>query len=321
MNHDVGKKIIDLGPLIEQFEAKEGDVEHIIGQTGQGKTYEATRRALKYLQNGEVVYTTWRLNLPDYFDQRDSFWHVFWKTVFFKKNFFRFEYKENWKFVNLDDYLDEEGVFDTDKFAIFLATRTDCIFMLDEGQDVFDSHQRAGKIARQSITRTRHMHKKLIIISQRAQAVDVSARANVTWFYKCVCINIPFLPKFFRVYMTQEIDNGNNYPLWVRHNAVGDEIWRADLYHSGFGRKEVYDAYDSWYMRKNMEKSQQVHVHGFELGFKQRVQLLSRFIFKKKPVKVELSTGYPQVEEKGGILEKLRKIDPLWKKVGKSGKI
>ncbi len=316
MNTDIGKRIIDIGPLIDQFEAKEGDVEHIIGQTGQGKTYEATRRALKYLQNGEVVYTTWRLNLPEYFDQRDSFWHVFWNTLFFRKNFFRFEYKKNWHHVNLDDYLDEEGIFDTDKFAKFLATRTDCIFMLDEGQDVFDSHQRAGKIARQSITRTRHMHKKLIIISQRAQAVDVNARGNVTWFYKCECLAVPFLPKYFKVYETQEIDNANNYPVWVRHNSTGEVVWKADVYHSGFARKSVYDAYDSWYMRKNMEKSQNVHVSAYELDFKARMKVLFRFFLPKK-----LSTVYPQVEEKGGILEKLKKLDPLWKKVDKSGKI
>lgn len=289
MNISIGKKI-DITDLVEQFEAKEGDVEHIIGQTGQGKTYEATRRALHYLQRGEVVYTTWRLNLPDFYDQRESIGHVIMNLIFFRKNFFRFEYKKNWHFVNLDDYLDKEGVFDTDKFSRFLSSRTDCIFMLDEGQDVFDSHQRAGKIARQSITRTRHMHKKLIIISQRAQAVDVNARGNVTWFYKCECMSIPFLPKFFRVYMTQDIDNSSNYPIWVRHDATGEEIWKADLYHSGFARKEVYEAYDSWYMRKSMKRSQDLYLSGYEVGFYDKIRLIKRFFTKEK-----LSTLYPHV--------------------------
>ncbi len=292
MNHDVGKRVIDISGLITQFDAKEGDVEHIIGQTGQGKTYEATRRALKYLNNGEVVYTTWRLNLPEHFDQRSSFKHVFFNTIFFQKHFFRFDYRKNWHFVNLDDYMDEEGVFDTEKFAKFLATRTDCIFMLDEGQDVFDSHQRAGKIARQSITRTRHMHKKLIIISQRAQAVDVNARGNVHYFYKCQCISFPFMPKFFRVYYTEEVDNANSYPLWERLNSNGEPIWKAPVFHSGFARKEVYKAYDSWFMRKNMVRSQNVHVEAYELGTFQKIKLLLQLMRGEKkirlPVKVKV---------------------------------
>lgn len=291
----IGRQI-DITDLVNLFEAQEGDVEHIIGKTGMGKTYESTRRALKYLEQGNVVYTTWRLNLPEYFDERKSFFHIIKNIVLFRKNFYRFEYKKNWHFVNLDDYIEKDGkdigVFNTEKFAIFLASRTDCIFMLDEGQDTFDSHQRAGKIARQSITRTRHMHKKLIIISQRAQAVDVNARGNVTWFYKCECRSFPFLPKYFTVYKTDEIDEGNNYPIWVRHDSQGEEIWKADIYHHGFAKKRIYDAYDSWYMRKNMEKSQSMHLKGYELGFKERLLLLKYSVFS--PKKHKLSTGYPQ---------------------------
>lgn len=287
MTTEVGK-VIDISSFIDLFEAQEGDVEHIIGKTGQGKTYEGTRRALDYLKKGNVVYTTWRLNLPDLFDERKSPYHVLKNIILFRKRFFEYDYKKNWHFVNLDDYLDEQGIFNTEKFARFLASRTDCIFMLDEGQDTFDSHQRAGKIARQSITRTRHMHKKLIIISQRAQAVEVTARGNVTWFYKCESIHFPFLPTFFRVYTTDEIDEGNNFPIWVRHNSVGEVIWKAPVYHSGFAKKEIYDAYDSWYMRKNMIRSQEKHLRGFELTFKQKMALLVHLI--KKGIPTELST-------------------------------
>lgn len=291
-NTEVGRAI-DITDLVDIFEAREGDVEHIIGKTGQGKTYEATRRALKFLREGNTVYTTWRLNLPDVFDERESLWAVLKNILLFRKNFYRFDYRKNWHFVNLDDYLQTEGknigVFDTEKFATLLATRTDCVFMLDEGQDVFDSHQRAGKIARQSITRTRHMHKKLIIISQRAQAVDITARGNVSWFYKCEVRQYPFLPKFFKVYMTDEIDESNNYPIWVRHNSIGDVVWRAEVYHSGFARKAVYDAYDSWYMRKNMIKSQELHLKGYALTGREKLGLLWGLIRHKRPP-TELST-------------------------------
>jgi len=290
-----GRKI-DLTSIVEQFEASEGDVEHIIGQTGQGKTYEGTRRALAYLRQGEIVYTTWKLNLPRYFDQRSSVGRIILNIILFRKNFFRFEYEKNYHFVNLDEYMDDEGIFDTEKFSRFLATRTDCIFMLDEGQDVFDSHQKAGRIARQSITRTRHMHKKLILISQRAQAVDVTARANVRMFYKCEAKHFPFLPIFFVVYCTEEVDNAQSYPVWVRHDSTGEEVWRAPVFHSGFARKNVYDAYDSWYMRKQMQKSQELYLSGYELTQKEKFVLL-----------------YQNLKEKA---EKSR-VFALWKKIFK----
>lgn len=277
-------RTIDITELVDTFEAKEGDVEHIIGKTGQGKTYEATRRALGYLKTGNVVYTTWRLNLPESFDQRSSLRHLLMNLIFFRSNFYHFEYRKNWHFVNLDDYLDVDGIFQTEKFAKFLASRTDCIFMLDEGQDTFDSHQKAGKIARQSITRTRHMHKKLIIISQRAQAVDVTARGNVTWFYKCECRRFWFMPDFFKVSMTDEINEDNNYPIWVRHNSQGDITWQAPTYHSGFAKKRIYDAYDSWYMRKNMVRSQDVHVKGYALTTMQKLRLIRESLFNKKSI-------------------------------------
>lgn len=277
---EIGKRVIDINPLLSAFEAQEGEVQQIIGQTGMGKTYEATRRALNYLYSGYTVYTTWRLNLPEYYDERESFFKVLRNIFLFRKEFFKIKIRENWHYVNLRDYEDEGGVIDTEKLARFLASRTDCIFMLDEGQDVFDSSKRAGQIARQSITRTRHMHKTLIIISQRAAAVDVNARANVTYFYKCQKLKIPFLPPRFRVYRTDEIDEGNNYPLWVRHDSQGKVTWRAPLYYSSFGKKRIYNAYDSWYMRQEQVRSQDIKVDAYRLNFFQR--FLALFLSLKK---------------------------------------
>ena len=268
-----GRRVIDISPFLSVFEAQEGEVQHIIGKTGMGKTYEATRRALNYLYSGYTVYTTWRLNLPEYYDEREHFWIVLKKLLTRRKEFFRFNLHENWHYVDLKEY-EEKGIINTEKLATFLATRTDCIFMLDEGQDVFDSARRSGQIARQSITRTRHMHKTLIVISQRAHAVDVNARANVTYFYKCEKVKWPFFPFRFRVYRTDEIDEANNYPLWARHNSNGEVTWKAPLWHSAFAKKYIYDAYDSWYMRQQMIRSQDISVDAFQLTFRQKFGLL-----------------------------------------------
>lgn len=275
-----GRKIIDVTPLLDLFEAQEGEVEHIIGKTGMGKTYEATRRALKYLYSGYTVYTTWRLNLPDYYDEREHFWPIFRNLILGRKNFFRFDLKKNWIYVDLASYEDKEGIVDTIALAKYLHTRTDCIFMLDEGQDVFDSHKKSGQITRQTITRTRHMHKTLIVISQRAQAVDVTARGNVTYFYKCEKRNFPFLRAWFTVYRTDEIDESSNYPIWARHDATGRAVWKAAKYHSGFARKEIYAAYDSWYMRKQMIKSQEISLDAYQLGLLDKIRVFFR-LFKR----------------------------------------
>jgi hypothetical protein len=154
--------------------------------------------------------------------------------------------------------------------------------MLDEGQDVFDSHKRSGQIARQSITRTRHMHKTLIVISQRAQAVDPTVRGNVEYFYKCVKRTWPLFGTRFKVYITDEIDEGTNYPLWVRHNSQGETIWKAPVYYSAWAKQEIYDAYDSWYMRKQMIRSQDLHIEGYTLDFKDKLRKLLDILSRGK---------------------------------------
>lgn len=313
-----GKKVIDISPLLGVFEAQEGEVQQIIGKTGMGKTYEGTRRALNYLRQGYVVYTTWRLNLPEYYDEREHVWPVLRNIILRRKNFFRFDYRENWKFVDLRDFeskavyikegIKEEilpknierakelenqgyelkergGIIDTEALAIFLATRTDCIFMLDEGQDVFDSGKKSGQIARQSITRTRHMHKTLILISQRAQAVDVNVRANCTFFYLCVKRDSLFFPTRFRVYRTDDVDESNNYPIWVRHNSQGEITWQAPVWHSAWAKKYIYDAYDSWYMRQSMIRSQDLKIEAYELTGSEKMVALADLIIGKKKVK------------------------------------
>jgi ABC-type histidine transport system ATPase subunit len=292
-----GRKIIDVSPLLGVFEAQEGEVQQIIGKTGMGKTYEGTRRALNYLRQGYVVYTSWRLNLPDYYDEREHFWPVFRNLLLRRKNFFRFDYKENWKHVDLTQFeskptyekdgitvKDSGGIIDTEALAKFLATRTDCIFMLDEGQDVFDSNRKSGQIARQSITRTRHMHKTLILISQRAQAVDVNVRANCTYFYLCEKRTSVIFPTRFRVYRTDDVDESSNYPIWVRHNSQGEVTWKAPIWYSAWAKQYIYDAYDSWYMRQSMIRSQDLKIDAYELNFGEKMLALGDAVLgKKKP--------------------------------------
>lgn len=266
----VGKKVIDISGLLDVFEAQEGEVQQIIGKTGNGKTYEATRRALNYLKNGYAVYTTWQLILPDYYDEREDKEKLFFRTVFGKKRFYRFNLRENWHYLDID----------RPDLIQFVAGLTDCIVFMDEGQDIFDSRERADKPTRKTITRTRHMRKTLIIISQRAQAVDVTARANVTFFYKCVKTTAWWWPfkYYFKVYRTEEMDQ-QNFPIW--EEPLLD--WKAPLWHSGFANDEIYNAYNSWYLRAGIPKSQEIKFEAYELGFVEKIFMLFSPSKKQKP--------------------------------------
>lgn len=277
-----GKKVVDISELLDVFEAQEGEVQQIIGKTGNGKTYEGTRRALDYLRRGFVVYTTWHLILPDVYDQRENKEHVFFNTILGRKRFYSFPLKENWHYLDIDrpDLIEH------------VSSLTDCIVFMDEGQDVFDARGGMDRPARKAITRTRHMRKTLIIISQRAQAVDVTARANVTYFYKCVKTWAWFWPfkTYFKVYRTEEMDD-QNYPVWEERLPDG-EMWKAPVWHSHFAKNEVYDAYNSWYLRDGIARSQEVYFEAYDLTFGEKIAAL----FAKKPKK-PLDTPPKEVSE------------------------
>lgn len=262
---ELGNKIIDISELVNVFEAQEGTIEQIIGKTGNGKTYEATRRALLDLQQGKIVYTTWLLILPEYHDERNDKKKVLYNLLTFNKNFYKFNYKENWKYLDID----------RPDLVEFVSNLTDCVVYLDEGQDIFDSYEgkSISKVKRKSLTRTRHLRKTLVIISQRAQAVAVTARANVTFFYKCIKTWAWFFPfaTYFKVYRTEEMDD-QNFPIWEKPL----EDWTAELYHSGFANKRVYNAYNSWYLREGIEKSQDIYFEAYKLDIAEKIIALFR---------------------------------------------
>lgn len=268
-NKIIGKRVIDISDLVSIFDTPEGEIQHIIGKIGNGKTYEGTRRALEYLKKGYTVYTSWQLNLPDFYDEREDKQKLFWRTLFFSKRFYKFDYKSNWHFLDIDrpDLIE------------FVGKLTDCIVILDEGQDIFDSRERMEKSSRKIITRTRHLRKTLIIVSQRAQAVDVTARANVTYYYKCVKTFAWFWPfkTYFKIYRTEEMDQ-MNFPIW-EDLSTG---WRAELWRSHFASAEIYNSYNSWYLRAGIPRSQDISFEAYELTFWEKIKAL--FSLKKKKV-------------------------------------
>lgn len=300
----MGVKVRDLSELVDTFEAQEGEIQQIIGKTGNGKTYEGTRRALEYLKRGYIVYTTWKLILPDVYDERQNLLPLLARTLFFKSRFYKFDFRKNWHFLDID----------RPDLNQYLAGLTDCIVFLDEGQDVFDSRERPDKPTRKILTRTRHMRKTLIIISQRAQAVEVTARANVTYFYRCEKTVAWFWPfkAYFKVYRTEEMDD-SNFPIWEERMPDG-EMWKAPVWHSHFADQKIYDTYNSWYLRAGVAKSQEVYFEAYDLTFKDKVKSIWRAVFpiKELPPKTAPTGHLAKIKAKSlSTAPKARKMKAL----------
>lgn len=273
-----GRKVHDITELLDVFEAQEGSVESYTGGVGEGKTYGATRRAILDLQKGKVVYTNWYLNLDHFVgDERRQFSRVFWNTILFRKRFYNIDIKKNWHYFDFED----ENTWKIQgkqyrDVVEFVADLTDCVVYLDEGQDIFDSYEMTNmsKKKRKTITRTRHLHKTLVIISQRYQAIPPTARANIRTFYRHFkTMSWPFL--HFKVYATQEIDNA--------HMPMFDMEGKS--YETYFASKKILQAYNSYYLANGIPKSQDVHFEAYDLSVIGKLKLLFSFIPYRQALK------------------------------------
>jgi len=169
--------------LLDLFEPDEGTVNFYYGRIGNGKTYSATSDILDLLSRGRVVYCNWIIDFKG-FDQRTSFAYAFWHFIAFRKMYFRFP-KKNLHYFSPDD-VDIK----------FLSKLNDCEVFIDEGQWIFDSYKGTDFSVekRKLILHTRHFNRSLNIISQRTQALHVTARGQVNRFFKCEkVLKWPFL--------------------------------------------------------------------------------------------------------------------------------
>jgi len=274
---DIGTKVINIDELVDVFQAQEGEIQSFSGGIGQGKTYGATKRAIEDLKKGRVVYTNWQLILDDFNgDQRKSLSHAFWYWLLGRKRYYNIDIKKNWHYFDMEDettwWIKEKRY---DNLVDFIANLTDCTVYLDEGQDIFDSYEgtNMSKKKRKSITRTRHLRKTLVVISQRPQAIAVTARANVNTFYKHIkTFQIGSLVHF-KVYATEDID-AQNMPLFDLPNMKPKQSY--------FASKAIYNAYNSWYLRGGIPISQEVHFEAYDLSFKERSSLLFSLLTQRR---------------------------------------
>jgi len=245
-------QLVDKKELLDLFEPAEGSVNMYYGRIGNGKTYSATADILELLSHGRVVYCNWHIDYKG-FDERNSFKTLFFKFFFMRNLHFVFP-KENLHYFSPDDVTIE-----------FLSSLNDCEIFIDEGQWLFDSYEgvQFSKEKRKLILHTRHLNRSLNIISQRTQAIQVSARGQVNRFYKCEKkMQWPFL--IFRRYEYQDMSQ----------NDVDESEESLVSVKTYFARKDVLMAYDSKYLRQGVKKSQEVYFNAYRLTFLQRFKSL-----------------------------------------------
>ncbi len=251
--------------LLDLFPPTDGMISQYYGRIGSGKTYAGTADVLDLLKKGKVVYTNWRINYEGY-DERKSALGMLLSIIFFwKKRFYKFP-KENLRYLPVDkDFHDN------------FAKLTDCHVFLDEGHVVFDSYEmaRMNIERRSSILHTRHFDRSIHIISQRPTAIHVAMRANVNVFYKCEKTMVwPFLR--FRRTEYQDMLN----------ESVDEDPEKIISVKGYWGRKRVFEAYSTKYLRGDMKPSQKVYFEAYNIPYLVRIGLFFRNLFGIKNNKV-----------------------------------
>lgn len=244
--------------IYRYFQPVEGGINLYYGLVGNGKTYNATSDILDLLRKGDVVIANWKIKVPD-FDQRQSWLHILFHTIFFRKRFFKFP-KENFHYLNTDDI----DLSELSKYA-------NCHVFIDEGQWLLDSYEgsKFSKEKRKVILHTRHYNRTLNIITQRPTSVHVSARGNVERYYKCEkMLSWPFL--IFRRTEFQEMVN-----------ETVDETKPVST-KTYFANKTVMNAYSTLAMRGADAIEQKVNFQAWEYGFWDRLKLIGKKILNKK---------------------------------------
>lgn len=274
----VGKRMSD-EELTAIFVPNEGTIDQIYGRVGQGKTYAATVDILRKLKRGEVVYANWKIDFSDY-DERADFWYIVCGLFGIKRNYYAYSH-ENFHYLPLDD-----------NFMDIFERITDASVYLDEGHLIFDSyqHNKFSIKKRAAVLHTRHFNRSLVIVSQRPTAIHVSARGNVNRFFR--------VDKLFQI-GSLILFRKTEYQDMVNETVDEEQPLRSSFY---WGKKAIFRAYDSKYMRGDMPASQDVLVEGFKVGWVRSWALLFHFFYRSWPT-IGFSRSRPIInQDKNNIM-------------------
>jgi len=236
------------------FPAGEHGIYCYFGRIGNGKTYALTADIIEALMQGQIVYVNYPINWEG-FDERKHLPALVFSLLGLKNNFYEFD-KTNLKSIEVDENFHDK-----------ISRLTDCIVALDEGYVAFDSYEMAkmSMSKRKNVLHTRHFNRSIWYTTQRVNAVHVTLRAQTNIFYKVEKIwNL-----FFTIFRRLELDLGAD-------DSVDEEnVFSRKLY---FGKKKIFRAYDTKYLRKGMQASQKVNVKVHSISYENRLKIFWRLL-------------------------------------------
>lgn len=281
------KTPLDIGEELPQEELKElnlfpgeeGMIQLVYGRIRNGKSTYAARLMYNDLFRGIPVYSNLDLDLAETeFDERRVLSISLENLLFGKKVFYRFR-TENFHYFNPTTGEMRTGdkwekVFDPtipgDEVR-WLNTLTDCSLYYDEGHWLLNSYEatRIDLGKRRLTTETGHMNRKIVIISQRTQAIHVDARANVNQFFRCS--KQTFFIFFMRLQVEEfqdmkgnDVDESDESRIATRIYWSNDKYWRLFNTHA---------------LRQGKPKSQEVYFNAYWVGFFGRIRLVLMNLF------------------------------------------
>jgi len=257
--NDPRREEIDISLIIPEGEH---DMREYHGRLGQGKTYAMTADIINALNNGRIVYANYPI-LWKGFDERDSFRYLFLGLLGFVKKFYSLSHR-NLYYIPID-----ENFHDT------LEKLTDCIVALDEGYVAFDSYEmtKLSLAKRQSILTTRHYDRSIWYTVQRPSSIHVTLRSATNVFYRVTRIFASF---GIVIFQKKELD------LNPEGTSVDEDTVYSTQYY--IGKKEIYEAYSSKYLRADLPPSQPFYSTEYHMTWK---EVLNRAVERLKGIRLD----------------------------------
>lgn len=275
-------QIVDIFDILPP---QEGEINIFYGRIGTGKTYAGTRNILNELRQGHVVYANWKVKFEGY-DERKSKWKLFLGLIGIKKHFLVVP-KENFHFWDFTrQTIDGIQCF---PFIDQLAKLNDCSIHLDEGHIPFDSYEatRMSEQKRSTIFATRHYDRKLTIYTQRANSVHVNLRGNTNRFFKCEKLYDSewFKKRWIKFQVTEFQDLSstgavNEDMILDKDGQPSGQYKYAVSQDTFWGKKEIFEMYETKYLRENMPHYQANNSQIYEIKIREAWEML-RGVFKR----------------------------------------
>jgi len=231
--NDPRRDDIDLASL---FGPAEHGLYAYYGRLGQGKTYAMTADIIEDLKKGAVWYVNYPIHWKGY-DERENKMQLFLGLIGLRRKYYEFKH-HNLHYIAVDENFHDK-----------VETFTDCKIGLDEGYVAYDSYEMAKLTMqkRQTILHARHYDRSFYYTVQRPTSIHVTLRANTNVFYKITKIHLFYWTLFHR----QEFDLGPNEQV-DETNRLSSKWY--------FAKREIFEAYDTKYLRGTIPPSQEVHV-------------------------------------------------------------